>query len=114
MNGNNLTPLAFALVALAVTAAGAAKLETNCPNPFNSETCIAFEIQETQRISLEIFDLKGRRVRVLVDGEVLGADRYEEFWDGRHEDGGELPSGIYFYRLTTPDQQDTKKMLLTR
>lgn len=114
MNKRNLTPLAFALVTLAVTAAGAAKLEKNCPNPFDQETCIAFELQKTQQVRLEIFDLKGRRVRVLVDGEVLIADRYEEFWDGRQENGGDVPAGVYFYRLTTPDQQDTRKMLLTR
>jgi flagellar hook assembly protein FlgD len=114
MNGKNLTPLAFAFVALAMTTAEAAKLENNCPNPFNSETCIAFELQKTQQVRLEVFDLKGRRVRVLVDGDVLEANRYEKFWDGRNEDGRGVSSGMYVYRLTTSDSQATKKMLLTR
>ena len=51
-----------------MTTAEAARLEKNCPNPFNSDTCIAFEIQKAQRVRLEVFDLQRRRVRILVDG----------------------------------------------
>jgi hypothetical protein len=87
-------------------------LRQNFPNPFNSETIIEFETAGGQA-SLEIFDVGGRRVKILVS-ERLEAGRRLILWDGRDEAGRDVASGIYFYRLQTPLGEAVSKMTLLR
>jgi hypothetical protein len=88
-------------------------LGQNYPNPFNPSTRIAFGLNKDDHVSLRIYDVKGRLVRVVVD-EQRKANRYERTWDGRDQSGRLLASGIYFYKLTTSDFSETKKMVLVR
>ncbi len=89
------------------------KLEQNYPNPFNPVTKIKFATplsppEGGKFVKLSISDLTGREISVLVNG-VLKADEYEiEF------DGSSLPSGVYFYRLTSGTFTQTRKMILVK
>lgn len=85
-----------------------ARLEQNYPNPFNPGTTIRFTLLSTSNVTLQIYDLNGRLVRTLAEGE---------FASGPHEIRFEptgLASGVYFYRLITDRKSLTKKMLLIK
>ncbi len=79
---------------------------TNYPNPFNPTTTISFELPEQQQAQLEIYDIQGRKVEKLVDGPLNAGSHTYEF------DGSGLSSGVYIYRLVTPEYQITQKMTL--
>ncbi len=88
-------------------------LAQNYPNPFNPHTAISYEIPAAGRVSLRIFNAAGQLIRTLVDGEQQpGLSRVD--WDGRNDNGSEVASGIYFYRLETTGHSDLKKMVLLR
>jgi hypothetical protein len=78
------------------------------PNPFNSQVKLAFNIDHPGRVMLDIFDIAGRKVQSLIDGD-LAAGRYQTTWNADN-----FASGMYFYRLTVADNQVTKKMLLLK
>jgi hypothetical protein len=88
-------------------------LYQNEPNPFISWTRIVYAVKRGGRVRLEIFDAKGRLVKVLADG-LRGPDVYSEIWDGTNRNGRALPAGTYFCRLKAPDWSGTKKMNLVR
>lgn len=88
-------------------------LAGNYPNPFNPMTTIAFTLPADQRITLAVFDLRGRCVATLIDGE-LPAGRHEAVWRGRDDRGREVGSGTYVYRLTADGRTLTDKMLLLK
>jgi hypothetical protein len=88
-------------------------LSQNYPNPFNPSTEISFSVSHDGPTSLVIFDLLGRQVRKLLDAPVK-AGSYSLRWDGRNEAGADVPSGVYFYRLTSVNFTDTKRMILLR
>ncbi len=89
------------------------RLFANQPNPFNPATMLRFEIAQEGAVSLAIYSVQGRRVRTLVD-TVLAAGRYERRWDGRDDQGRDLSSGVYFYRLISGDDELTRRMTLVR
>ena len=91
-------------------------LYQNYPNPFNSTTVISFALPwvgQDHRITLEVYDLVGRKVATLVEGE-LGAGTYTVLWQGAGADGEPLASGVYLYRLTAGEHAQARKMLLVR
>jgi hypothetical protein len=88
-------------------------LKQNHPNPFNSSTSIEYSLPKHAHVTVEIFNVLGQRVRSLVDGEQSGG-RYAIEWDGRSDNGHELATGIYFYRLSDGDHAEVKKMLLLK
>jgi aminopeptidase N len=92
---NNLPPPAYSL-------------GQNYPNPFNPVTTISFRVPFKSFVTLKVFDILGREVTTLVNGEKLAGD-YSVQWNG-----SALPSGIYFYRLQTNSVVFTRKMLLVR
>ncbi len=83
-------------------------LEQNFPNPFNPSTKIRFSIPSQQLVSLRVFDLLGKEVRTLANGE-MPAGVNDIFWDA-----GDVASGVYLYRLQTKDFTATKKCILVR
>ncbi|MBS1271936.1 MAG: hypothetical protein MAGBODY4_01072 [Candidatus Marinimicrobia bacterium] len=85
----------------------------NYPNPFNPETVIRFELPRTAEVRLEIYDLRGRKVRTLLN-EVKRSGNHEVTWDGTDEAGASLSSGMYLYRLSTPNRIMTRKMIILR
>jgi len=88
-------------------------LAQNCPNPFNPETNIDFVLPKETYCSLIIYDLLGQKIRTLLDSQI-GSGNYQIHWNGKSESGLNVPSGIYFYQLCTPDFVQTNKMVLVR
>jgi len=88
-------------------------LEQNAPNPFNPSTTIRFAVPANGNVRLTIYDVNGRIVRTLVDGSVL-AGSHEVVWDGMDMNGRAVASGVYIYRLTTANNEMTKRMTLVR
>ena len=92
----------------------AAVLTQNYPNPFNPETTIGFMLDNPGNISLEIFDLRGARLRILIDHIYYQPGRYQVLWNGKDDSGRPVASGTYLYRLSGPDFQFSRKMVLVR
>ncbi len=83
------------------------------PNPFNPQTRIGFSIPARSWVRLGIYDLTGRRVRQLVDGE-LSAGAHHMVWDGADEAGRSQPSGLYIARLEAAGLLATRKLTLVK
>lgn len=83
------------------------------PNPFNPRATIKYALPRTIRMRLAIYDLSGRKVRVLVDG-VVTAGRHVAVWEGIDDAGRALPSGTYFSRLEAGDKVLTNRMMLLK
>jgi hypothetical protein len=88
-------------------------IKQNYPNPFNSETMIEFRIPEPGYVSLEIYNILGEKVKTLVS-EPMDIGNYKLRWDGLGNDNQPVPSGVYFYRLTSNSLNQTKKMTLLK
>lgn len=86
----------------------------NRPNPFRGATTIAFSVPAAGRVRLAIYDVGGRMVRRLVEGDRLAAGVHERAWDGLDEGGRLAAPGVYYYRLETAELGATRKMLLLR
>jgi hypothetical protein len=89
-------------------------LRQNVPNPFNPKTTIQYVVPAGGcDVKIDIYDVAGHLVRRLTDGfETEG--EHEIVWDGRSDDGRWLPTGVYLYRLATPAETLTRKMLLLK
>jgi uncharacterized repeat protein (TIGR01451 family) len=83
-------------------------LEQNYPNPFNPTTSIAFSLPQSAQVNLTVFDVLGRRVATLVNGNLAAGQHQVQF------EASSLPSGMYLYRLTTPKGAMTQKMMLLK
>jgi hypothetical protein len=83
-------------------------LHQNYPNPFNPTTKISFQFPVVSFSSLKIFDITGKEIATLVN-ETLKPGTYEAIFNG-----SQLPSGVYFYRLTADGYVETKKMLMIK
>lgn len=81
----------------------------NYPNPFNPATEIVFAAPRSGHVRLEIYNIVGQKVKTLVD-ESVTAGLKAVTWDGRSDGGYPVASGIYYYRLSTADGIDVKKM----
>lgn len=88
-------------------------LEQNYPNPFNPATVISFSLAEPGEITLDVFDILGRRVITLATGP-WDAGNHRLTWNGRSDGGERVASGLYFYRLQTHKLTQTRKMLLLK
>ncbi len=92
----------------------AAALHPCYPNPFNPTTTISYDVQGGVPVTLAIYDVTGRRIMVLVDGESMHAGRHELTWDGRDQSGRVVASGVYFYRLDAGGFSQTRRMALLK
>ncbi len=88
-------------------------LTENYPNPFNPTTTIGFSLPVKSEMRLEIYDIKGTRIRTLVNGEHL-AGIFDVTWDGRNDVGEYVTSGIYLYRMSAGDFTKTGRMTLLK
>ena len=88
-------------------------LSQNYPNPFNPTTTILLELPHRTNVSLSIYNVLGQHVAKLIDGP-RSHGTYEVTWDGRNNDGRQVTSGVYFYRLITDNHSATKKLMLLR
>lgn len=83
-------------------------LQQNYPNPFNPVTRISFAIPKQGLVSLKVFDILGREVKVLVN-EIKASGTYSVDFNG-----GDLSSGVYFYRIEINEYSEIKRMVLLK
>lgn len=88
-------------------------LYQNYPNPFDPHTTIEFDLVEKGPVSLKIYDVGGRLVRTLFQGE-RDSGTQKLTWDGKDDRGRVVASGTYFYRLETDRSRQTKRAILVR
>ncbi len=86
---------------------------TNYPNPFNASTTISFSVRTKGRLKLEIFNVLGKRIRLLSD-QTFERGVYRRLWDGRDDTGRDVPSGVYFYSTSINGEKQVKKCLLVK
>ncbi|HJY62628.1 MAG TPA: S8 family serine peptidase [Ignavibacteria bacterium] len=84
------------------------RLYQNYPNPFNPSTIISFDIPEEGFVSLKVYNTIGQEVAVIADG-VMKAGTYQKVFNAVN-----LPSGIYFYKLTASNYSDVRKMTIVK
>lgn len=85
------------------------RLYQNYPNPFNPATTISYGVPFTSKITIVIYDVLGRQIKRLVDNETKGMGKYSVRFNAES-----LPSGIYFYRLTSNSYHESRKMILLK
>ena len=95
------------------SAPNALTLHPNHPNPFNPSTTISFAIAARGRATLQIYDVRGARVRTLFD-DMRDAGPASVTWDGRDDAGRVVSSGVYLYRLSAGGESRTRKMVLLK
>ncbi len=88
-------------------------LQQNYPNPFNPETTIAYSLAEPAMVELAVFNLLGQEVAVLVQTR-QEAGAYKIRWRGKDKSDVPVPSGLYLYRLQTPEFTAVKRMLFLK
>jgi hypothetical protein len=101
-NGDTVIPSAGSTLGLA-----------NYPNPFSGGTRISFILPEAGDASLEVYNLRGQKVRTLAGGN-LGKGYHDYFWDGRDERGASVSSGIYLVRCGMGSATAYSKVMLVR
>ena len=84
------------------------KLYQNYPNPFNPTTKIKFSLPKAEKVKIEVFNLLGKKVRILIDDQLPIGFHEVKF------NTQDLPSGIYAYKITAGQYQAVKKMLLLK
>jgi hypothetical protein len=88
-------------------------LDQNYPNPFNPSTTISFSLPAEAKVKLQVFDLRGRLIKTLVD-ETRQSGRHDIQWDGKNRRGAQVASGVYFYRLDTGKITKQRSMMLLK
>lgn len=100
-NGNSVLPKKFRLL-------------QNFPNPFNASTLISYQLPQTGEVTLTIYNILGQKVRIFQPGK-QSAGSYSINWDGSNQEGSQVSSGIYFYRLRAGDSfNQVRKMTLIK
>jgi predicted extracellular nuclease len=88
-----------------------AKLIGNFPNPFVGSTVIAYNLKSTQPVQIDVYNLKGQKVRTLVDG-IKTAQLQNVTFDGKDDSGAQLASGLYLYKMTAGNSVQTRKLVI--
>lgn len=91
---------------------GIPELGSPWPNPARDGAQVAFRLPSTQPVSVQVFDVRGHRVRSLVDAS-LGGGEHTAQWDGTSASGERAPAGVYFITLKTPNAVRTQRLVLT-
>jgi hypothetical protein len=85
----------------------------NYPNPFHNETIISFYLPEKEYVTIEIFDMMGKKVKTLLNSN-LQSGKHNIKWNACNEKGNRLPNGFYLYKFNSESYSTTKKMLLLK
>jgi hypothetical protein len=88
-------------------------LSQNYPNPFNSSTTVEFSLPSGGNIELSIFDILGRKVKILADN-YIESGQYVITWDGANAEGSDAPSGTYILALRNGESVTTRRMTLLK
>jgi len=87
----------------------------NFPNPFNPYTSIRYKVSGIgdQFVQIDIYNIRGQRVRSLVN-EYMHTGEHKAIWNGKNDNGMPVSSGVYFYRFSSGDYTETRRMLLMK
>ncbi|HGY55091.1 MAG TPA: T9SS type A sorting domain-containing protein [Caldithrix abyssi] len=88
-------------------------LKQNYPNPFNPTTTIAFDVPRSSKIVLSIYNVRGQKIRTLVN-QTFSPGRYKVEWDGKNNLNRQMPTGIYFYKIEADGFESVHKMILMK
>jgi hypothetical protein len=88
-------------------------LHQNYPNPFNPFTGIKFDLPKDSHVKLEIFNVLGQKVTTVLDEDMRAGYR-SVIWDGTDNNGHQVSTGVYFYKLIAGDHVFTKKMMMLK
>jgi hypothetical protein len=89
------------------------ELSQNYPNPFNPATTIEYDLPRGCRVTIEVYNLLGQKVRTLIDRDE-SAGSHSITWDGTVANGRPAATSVYLYRFQAGDYVETKKMLLLK
>jgi hypothetical protein len=84
------------------------------PSPAIGGTTLSYSLARAARVSLVLYDLRGDKIRTLVDGETRTAGTQAEPWDGRDDDGHDAPAGVYFARFEVEGVRQEQRFALIR
>ena len=96
-----------------ITKTDISKLHSNFPNPFNPKTTISFDVANEGNVSIQIYNLRGQKVKTLVD-RYFNVGYHSVDWQGDDDMGHLVASGVYFYRMSLGDFSDIKRMVLLK
>lgn len=86
---------------------------SNAPNPFNPTTTITYSLQEPGQVSVKVYNTQGRLIRTLVDGQAAEG-QHAVVWNGLDDQGAQVASGMYFYKVTSANETTTERMMLMK
>ena len=89
-------------------------LYQNYPNPFNASTTIKFFLKENVQTSVTVYNVLGQKVRTLIQSRSMNRGTYEIVWDGKADNGREVPSGIYFCGFKAGSFNQVNKIILLK
>ncbi len=84
------------------------------PNPFNPVTKIAYSIREAGSVTIDVYNVAGKIVRTLLQSELDAGTQGFVVWDGTDDAGAKCASGVYFYRMNTPNFTESHKMVMLK
>jgi hypothetical protein len=88
-------------------------LDSIYPNPFNPSTSVRYNIARAEKVSLNIYNLRGQKVKTLIN-ESKTAGAHTVSWDGTDEAGNPVASGVYYLRLQTDTARETRKLTMIK
>ena len=88
-------------------------LKGNYPNPFNPNTTIAFELKHPTKVEISIYNVRGQKVVTLVN-DFLNQGSHTVNWNGKDSNNKEIATGVYYYRMATPETLQVKKAILMK
>jgi hypothetical protein len=88
-------------------------LEKNYPNPFNPSTTISYDLPQQAQVTLDIFDIMGKKIKTLVN-QSQDTGNKSAVWNGTDEFGRPVSAGVYLYRIQAGEFTKTRKMVLLK
>lgn len=89
-------------------------LKQNFPNPFNPDTMIKFALEDSSPVELIIYNIKGEKIKTIFEGNAQAEELHSAYWDGKDENGKNVATGVYLYRLRTNKTEYNRRMLLMK
>jgi len=89
-------------------------LKQNYPNPFNPSTTIEYQLTRAANVKLTVFNVLGQEIKQLVDENSVAAGSHKVVWNGKDNNGKSVANGVYFYKLSTDDKTEVKKMVFMK
>jgi hypothetical protein len=90
------------------------ELSQNYPNPFNPTTKIAFSLPNSEKVTIEIFNITGRLVKKLVDNRSYDAGHYTISWDATNQHNSSVATGMYYYVFKAGKFKAVRKMVFIK